>query len=309
MPTSNFSLLEQLCAIQAPSGHEGPLKDFILNYVVENSHAWKAQPEVIAGENFQDCLILAFGKPRTAIFSHIDSIGFTVRYDNKLVQIGGPDLKTGYPVTGSDSKGKINAKLVFDPETDLLCLDALRPIDPGTELVFAPNFRQTDEYVQNCYLDNRLGVWVCLKLAETLTDGIIVFSCYEEHGGGTVSFLTKYIYEHYQIKQALIADITWVTEGVKPGKGVAISLRDRSIPRRKFVNRIIELATELGVDWQLEVEEHGGSDGKEIQASPYPIDWCFIGAAEQNVHSPDELVYKSDIDSMLKLYQYLMEKL
>jgi di/tripeptidase len=57
------------------------------------------------------------------------------------------------------------------------------------------------------------------------------------------------------------------------------------------------------------VEGTGGSDGKEIQASPYPIDWCFIGAAELNVHSPDEKVMKFDIECMRKLYAYLMKKL
>ena len=305
----DFSLLADLCSVRAPSGNEGPMKDFLLDYISQNSPTWKVKPQVLHGDDFQDCVILVFGNPTTAFFAHIDSIGFTVRYDNKLVSIGGPDFKTGYEVVGIDNKGPINCKLVFDPETDLLCLDSLRPIERGTELTFKPNFRQTDDYVQCCYLDNRLGVWVALKLAETLQNGVIVFSCYEEHGGGSVSFLVKYLYEKFKIKQALIADITWVTEGIHAGQGVAISLRDRSIPRRKFVNRLIELANQSGIAWQLEVEESGGSDGKEIQASPYPIDWCFIGAAEQNVHSPNELVYINDIESMLALYQYLMDKL
>jgi len=96
---------------------------------------------------------------------------------------------------------------------------------------------------------------------------------------------------------------------VSHGKGVVISMRDRSIPRRSFVTKIIELAKKSKVPFQLEIEGTGGSDGKEIQASPYPIDWIFIGAPESEVHSPDELVYKSDIVSMVKLYRYLMEKL
>ena len=86
-------------------------------------------------------------------------------------------------------------------------------------------------------------------------------------------------------------------------------MRDRSIPRRSFVNKIIDLAKKSKVPFQLEVEGSGGSDGKEIQSSPYPIDWVFIGAPETEVHSPDELVYKSDINSMVKLYQFLMKKL
>lgn len=86
-------------------------------------------------------------------------------------------------------------------------------------------------------------------------------------------------------------------------------MRDRSIPRRSFVNKIIDLARESGIPFQLEVEGSGGSDGKELQASPYPFDWCFIGAAESNVHSPEEKVNKKDIDAMVAMYRFLIEKL
>ena len=63
-------------------------------------------------------------------------------------------------------------------------------------------------------------------------------------------------------------------------------MRDKSIPRKSFVNKIIRIATRRDVKFQLEVEGAGGSDGKELQASPYPFDWCFIGAPEDNVHTP-----------------------
>ena len=51
------------------------------------------------------------------------------------------------------------------------------------------------------------------------------------------------------------------------------------------------------------------SDGRELQLSPYPWDWCFIGAAEENVHTPFEKVHKKDIEGMVKLYQVLMKEL
>lgn len=43
--------------------------------------------------------------------------------------------------------------------------------------------------------------------------------------------------------------------------------------------------------------------------SEYCWDWIFIGAAEHNVHSPDEKVNKNDIKAMTQLYNYLMNKL
>jgi putative aminopeptidase FrvX len=93
------------------------------------------------------------------------------------------------------------------------------------------------------------------------------------------------------------------------GKGVVISIRDSGIPRRSYVNKIIELASKSGIPFQLEVEGSGGSDGQSLQRSPYPIDWCFIGAPEDFVHSPDELVSKKDIESMIALYRFLMDEL
>ena len=110
------------------------------------------------------------------------------------------------------------------------------------------------------------------------------------------------------VKQALISDITWITEGVTHGKGVAISMRDRNIPRRSYVQQIIKIAEASGIDFQLEVEGGGSSDGRELQLSPYPFD-CAVGAPEDNVHSPDEKVHKHDIDCMIALYKVLMEQL
>jgi putative aminopeptidase FrvX len=107
----------------------------------------------------------------------------------------------------------------------------------------------------------------------------------------------------------LISDITWVTEGVHAGSGVAISLRDSSLPRKSFTDRLVALAAESKVPFQLEVEGSGGSDGTELQRSPWPFDWCFIGAPELNAHTPHEQVHKNDIDAMLRLYQWLMPRL
>ena len=148
-----------------------------------------------------------------------------------------------------------------------------------------------------------------LQVAKSLENGVIVFSCWEETGGGSVGYLGKYMYEKWGVKQALISDITWVTEGVKHGEGVVISRRDSGLPRRSYVDRIIKLANESNIPFQIEVESSGGSDGNQLQKSPYPIDWCFIGAPEDYVHSPDEKVHKKDIKSMVELYSYLMKYL
>jgi len=309
----SLQLLKTMCAIHAPSGNESAMTNFLLEYIKKNKNNWKHKPKVYAGKGFQDCIVLIFGKPRTAIFAHIDSIGFTVRYGKQLVKIGGPRTVDGFKLVGTDSKGKaeVTLKLIQDKKTKETSLSYayIRDLDRGTELTFKPNWREDKDFVQCCYMDNRLGVYNALKVAETLKDGAIVFSCWEEHGGGSVSYLQKFLQEKYKISQALISDISWISDGVHPGKGPVISLRDSLVPRRSFVNKLIAIATKNKVPYQLEIEGAGGSDGKELQMAEYPWDWCFVGAAEQNVHTPDEKVHKKDIEGMIHLYKTLMKEL
>jgi putative aminopeptidase FrvX len=302
-----MELLKNLCAIQASSGNEEEMTHFVLNWIQNEKKSFLVEPQIFSGGEFQQSIALVFGEARTAVFAHLDSIGFTVRYNNELVKIGSPRLVNGYRLFGKDSKGEIECHLKIDKEGNLSVSG--REIERGTILTFKPDFRESENSVQCCTMDNRLGVWNALQLAKTMRNGAIAFSCREEHQGGNAAFLGKFLYENFKVRQALISDITWVTEGVHAGEGVAISLRDSGIPNRSYVNRIISLAKEAGIAFQLEVEGSGGSDGNELQKSPYPWDWCFVGAAEDNVHSPDEKVHKKDIESMLSLYKVLIDKL
>ena len=306
-----MKLLKELCSIAATSGNELAIKQFIIKYVEENILNFKVTPSIIS-ENIQDCIILKFGNPKTAIFAHLDSVGFTVRYGKELVKIGGPKSYDGIKLIGKDSKGKIETEIYnYEDENGHHHIEYLldREIDRATELTFKPDWRENKNFIQCCYMDNRLGVWNALEVAKTLENGVICFSTYEEVGGGSVGFLAKYIYENFKINQALISDVTWITNGVQHGNGVVISRRDSGLPRRSYVDKIIYLAKKSKIPFQIEVESSGGSDGNQLQKSPYPFDWCFIGAAEDFVHSPDEKVHKSDIDSMVNLYKYLMLQL
>lgn len=307
-----MELLQELTSIQGVSGDEARIKEFILDYTLKNQHNWKTEPKIIEGKGFQDCLILVFGEPTTAIYAHTDTIGFTVGYNNELIKVGGPQTIDGMELIGKDSRGEIETQLLIIEDEEhpkqLKCVFD-REIDRGTLLSFKPNFRLDENYVQSPYLDNRLGVWNALQVAETLENGAIVFGTYEEHGGNSVGYCAKYLLEEYAVHQALISDITWVTEGVTHGKGVAVSMRDQYIPRKSYLDKIISIAKESSVDFQLEVESAGGSDGGALQKSDLPIDWCFIGAAEDNVHTPDEKVHLKDIQNMVELYKKLMEEL
>ncbi len=303
-----MTLLQQLCSIPGTSGHEAKMSQFLLKYIQKEKKNWKSKPEIFHGDGFQDCIVLKFGKPRTAIFAHMDTVGFTVRYFNQLITVGSPDAESGTKLVGEDSQGPVECTLEYDKDHHALYKFG-RAIERGTALTYKVDFKESKNFIESPYLDDRLGVYVALKVAEKMKDGVIAFSTWEEHGGGAVPYIADFIYRSWGVRQALISDITWVTDGVDHGKGVAISLRDRNIPRRSFIDKVIAIAAKHQVPYQLEVEGAGSSDGGELQRSPYPFDWCFVGAPEQHAHSPHEKVHKKDIDAMIELYGHAMKEL
>lgn len=309
---NDLNLLEELITMRSVSGDERPIRDFLLATIEREKKSWKVEPEIHFGDGFQDCIVLTFGTPKTAMYAHIDSIGYTVGYQNELIKVGGPKPIEDTLLVGSDSKGEIEVPLmVIEDEQGNHTLKAVsdRTLDRGTCLSYKPDFILEKDFLKSPYIDNRMGVFTGLQVARTLENGAIVFSCYEEHGGGTVGYLGKFLYEQYGVMQSLICDITWKTSGIEHGKGVALSMRDSGIPRRVFLDKVVALAKASGIPFQLEVESAGGSDGNALQKSSYPIDWVFVGAPEDHVHTPHETIHLDDVDSMIRMYQYLMKEL
>ena len=66
-----LSLLKEMSAIHAPSGNEGAMTDFLLNYIEQNKANWNVQPEIYSGDGFQETIVLKFGTPRTAFTDDI----------------------------------------------------------------------------------------------------------------------------------------------------------------------------------------------------------------------------------------------
>jgi putative aminopeptidase FrvX len=304
-----MKLLEELCSIHAPSSEEVPVKQFILNWINENKASFAVQPQVVDTPDMQDCLMLVFGKPRTAVFAHMDSTGYTVRYHNELICIGGPDGREGDELVGYVDGKKVEGLLKIVTEDEKCYFDGSENLPQGTSLTFKPKFLLTPDMIVSPYLDNRLGVWVALQLAKTLENGVLVFTCNEEHGGGCVEKLARVLFHDYKIMQALICDITWATERIFRGHGTVVSLRDKLIPRRSYVNRICSILEKNNISFQKEVESSGSSDGAYLQRCPFPIDWCFVGIPEEGSHSSGERASVSDVEQMVKVYKILMNEL
>ena len=81
-PTAG-GLLARLLAFDTPSGDEDILADWISDW---------AGDTVPGAERTRlgASLVVIRGKPRTAIFAHTDTTGYTLAYGGALVRIGGP---------------------------------------------------------------------------------------------------------------------------------------------------------------------------------------------------------------------------
>lgn len=316
----DYQLLKQLCTIPATAGDEGEMTQFILKYFAEHSKSFKTVPQVLSGAGFQDMVIAIFGEPRTAIFAHMDTVGYCVTYNKELIKVGNPKAEHGTTLQGYIDGKLERCKLTIEKpkgkkkKTDAAPVEKYKyegrhNYEPGTPLTYVPEWKETKQFLKCAYMDDRLGVWNALQQAHTLENGAIVFSTYEEAGGGGTQFAGRFLQEKYGVQQALISDVTLLSPQIKHNKGVAISMRDRGIPRQSFIRKIIAIAKEQGIAHQLEVENAGGSDGTSLQHSSYAWDWCFIGPPEDHYHQPGEKVAKADIEAMVNLYRVLMASL
>ncbi|MFQ3579838.1 MAG: hypothetical protein SNJ71_06840, partial [Bacteroidales bacterium] len=113
-----MELLQKLCSIHSPSGEEGAIKDFILKYIEENSSSWKQNPKIFYDEEFGDSITLIFGTPRTAIFAHTDTVGYTVAYNNSLVKIGSPQAPHNTKLRGYINTNLVECLLQVDESED-----------------------------------------------------------------------------------------------------------------------------------------------------------------------------------------------
>lgn len=294
----NIETLFELLRLDSPSGDEGVIADWIDAWVRRNC------PQARLARLGDSLIALRGEHPSTAIYAHIDTTGFTLGYDRRLISIGSPAPEDGTPVR--QKNGPLTG--VVREREDVWELDGVDGV-PGTRWVYAAEPKLEGDELRSPYLDNRAGVWAALTALRRCPSIAVAFTTGEEHSGQGAFVCARYLYENYAVDQALISDITWDTAHVHRGKGVAISLRDRMTPRQRFLDRVLDLAERTGIPFQREIESSGGSDGAYLQRSGFPIDWVFVGAPEKDPHSDHEVVDVRDLQSMSDMLAALVEGL
>ncbi len=297
----SLDLLWDLLAQDSPAGDEGPLADWLQDWIAREA------PDASV-ERLSDSLVVTRGDaPKVAVFAHIDTTGWTLGYGKQLVRIGGPDGKPGdgvRPVRRPDT-GSVLAQRKDGSWKASGNLDAA----PGSRFVYAAVPELKDGQITAPYLDNRAGVWAALHALKACPEIAVALSVQEETGSHGAGVTARRLYEKHGITQALIADLTWDTKHIKRGLGPAVSLRDSRVPRQSYLNRVLALAENSGLPFQREIESSGGSDGGGIDRSGVPMDWVFIGAPEKAPHTSRERVHVSDLQGMVAMLVYLVNGL
>lgn len=293
-------LLARLLAFDTPSGDEDILADWLSDWA----------GDTVAGserKRLGASLVVIRGKPRTAIFAHTDTTGYTLAYGGALVRIGGPYPKPEDLFWMVGDRSMVSGVRAGDEPGEMYLTrdDAA----PGSRWVYAAQPVIEDGEVHSPYLDNRGGVWAALQTLQRCEDVAIAFTSGEEHNSVGALVCAKYLFERYGIENALISDLTWDTDHIHCGEGVAISLRDQNVPRQRYLNRVLEIAQSSGIAFQREIESSGGSDAMGIQRSGVPMDWLFVGAPEREPHTSRESVRISDLESMVDMLTVLVERL
>ena len=297
----SLDLLWELLKQDSPAGDEGPLADWVTSWLA------REVPDA-AVERLGDSLIVTRGaRPSAAVFAHLDTTGWTLGYDKQLIHIGGPGGKPGdliRPVRHSHAGNTLARRK--DGSWKVCGKTAALP---GSRWVYAAAPALIEGRMTAPYLDNRAGVWAALHALQACPEIAAAFTVQEETGGGGAGLCARRLYEMHGITQALVADLTWHTKHIKCGRGVAVSLRDSSLPRQSYLDRVLALAESSGIPFQREVESSGGSDGAGIARSGVPMDWVFVGAPEKSAHTAHEQAHAGDLQGMAAMLVHLVNGL
>lgn len=300
-PDYSLDLLWDLLKLDGPSGDERPVAGWLEDRLA------RELPDVRVERLGDSLLALRGPQPAVAVFAHLDTTGWTLGYDKRLLPIGGPDGKPGDGVrpVGESDAGSTLAR----------CKDGSwkvrgkKAAAPGSRWVYAAAPTQEGEEIIAPYLDNRAGVWAALHVLRRCPDVAVAFTSYEETRGLGALLCARRLAETWGISQALVADLTWHTKHVRCGRGVAVSLRDSCLPRQAYLERILALAETSGLPFQREIAGSGASDGAALDRSGVPFDWVFAGAPEKSAHTARERVHVSDLQGMAALLVHLVNGL
>ncbi len=322
-----MELLKKLTLCDAPSGCEKGITELIKQEV--SAYADEVYTDVLG-----NLIVRKKGSGKRLMFAaHCDEIGIVVTFiDEKgflrFSDVGGLYLRNlvnrkvrfengiiGIIGTEKENEKRAMSKMYIDIGAKSREA-AEKMVSVGDVAAFVGDFYQQGEMIISKALDNRAGCWVlidALKKVKSDNDLYFVFTVQEEVGLRGARTAAYQINPEY----ALSVDITDTGDtpkcpemAVKMGEGAAIKVMDYSvITSREVREKLIELAKDNGVAYQLEIMTDGGTDAGVIHFTRGGVKTGGISIPTRYIHSPSEMISKDDLNSAAKLLKLFAENI
>lgn len=326
-----LDLLKELCLLDGISGDEGAVRDFIINEIKDFCE-YKV-------DNLGNIICFKKGEntPKSKIMldAHLDEVGLIISNitENgylKFQTVGGIDT-AALMLRRVLINGKINGVIggkpfhLLDadsrkklPKTDDLYIDigaktrkeAEKLVSLGDSAVIVSDFEILGECVKSKALDDRIGCLVLIKLLKEYNkyDFYATFTVQEEvglRGAKTAAFSVKPDFA-IALDSTTAADIAGTPADSKvcqQGKGVAVSFMDKATIYDKA---LYNAAINSGILCQPKSAVAGGNNAGSIHLSGEGVRTIALSAPCRYIHSANSIVNISDIESMLKLTEYML---
>lgn len=334
--------LKTLTEINAPSGHEQPIRRALLEELKAKGH----KPYI---DKMGNVIVVKEGKgaaprKRVMVAAHMDEVGLIVTGHAeggflKVNQAGGIDprvLISKRVLVGDDNiPGVIGAVAIHlqsaadrarvmgykDITVDIGATDkkeAEQKAPIGTYISFdTPYVEYGEGYACGKAFDDRVGCWTILRLLEEdlPCDLIAAFNSEEEvgcRGASGAAFAQEpdigIILEGTTCNN--LGDVPEVSQVCKAGEGVAVSFMDgASIANRELFRKALCVAEKEGIAHQVKASVSGGNEGGAVQRAREGIPVLVLSVPCRYIHSPSTVIKLSDAESQFELCKALLKAL
>ena len=332
--------LKTLTEINAPSGHEQPIRRALIEELKSKGFA----PYI---DRMGNVIVVKEGtgpapRKRVMVAAHMDEVGLIVTGHTdggflKVSQAGGVDprvLISKRVLVGDDNiPGVIGAVAIHlqsaadrarvmgyrDINVDIGAMDkseAERKAPIGTYISFdTPYVEYGEGYACGKAFDDRVGCWTILRLLEEELpcDLVAAFTSEEEVGcrGASGAAFTQepeigIVLEGTTCND--LGDVPEVAQVCKIGQGVAVSFMDgSSIANRALFKKALEIGEKEGIACQVKGSVSGGNDGGVIQRAREGVPVVVLSVPCRYIHSPSTVVKLSDVDAQFELCRALLK--
>jgi len=277
--------------------------------------------------------------PKVVVAAHMDEIGFFVSHIDeetgylRIEPVGGFDARTliasrvvvhtesgpllgligikpVHILTEEERKKEIRIQDLF-VDLGLPGKEVKAKVRVGDPVTLHQTFAEVGELVSGKALDDRVGVYVGIEALRRLrshtADIYFVGTVQEEVGlrGARTSAFQIAPEIGVALDVTLACDMPGVQpheQVTKPGKGVAIKLKDSaSISHPGLVRFLTRLAEEKGIPYQIEILPRGGTDAGAIQLAREGAAVVTLSVPTRYVHTVVEAAHKKDIEAAIQL--------